>query len=639
MKTKIIKKSVSIVLTLLMMLSTIPISAVSADEIIEGTTEDGFKYTIKNEEVTITDYTQYNTEVVIPNTIEGYKVTKIGSYAFYWDHPYITSIVLPIHLKEIGIQAFASCENLDNVIIPSNVQYIGDGAFSKCFKLSNIQIKGNIKYMGSGVFYNTAFQKNSNNWNNNILYLSSILIEANDIVGHCNIKNGTTTIAKRAFWNCVHLKSISLPCTIENICDVAFYTDSAYSNFENHLTDVYYNGTEQKWNSINIDSKNNDLLNARIHFNSVSPHFITDTKTGITINTTADAELKVLDITSSEEINKANILLSHSTATKIYDITLTSSGDEVQPDGEVTVKIPTDNENSQVFRIEIDGTLTDMNAVYEGGFMIFTTEHFSIYILAETKETESTDPSESENTTESSNASEASSTAESSNETTVTEPDSTTSITTETTIVTDPIETTVITEPTESTTTIEETDTTINVSSVPETFTEAAVATNSTESSESTDSSSALVTEPAATATVTPTETTIATDPTEVTVPANTEATNPETDPTEPVSDSTSHTESKPDLTDPEASTPPATFEPEASDSTEASSPDEAEFSKGDVNKDKKLNIRDATLIQKFIAKLKPLDDEAIKLADFDENGKVNVKDATAIQKFIAGIR
>ena len=255
MKTKIIKKSVSIVLTLLMMLSTIPISAVSADEIIEGTTEDGFKYTIKNEEVTITDYTQYNTEVVIPNTIEGYKVTKIGSYAFYWDHPYITSIVLPIHLKEIGIQAFASCENLDNVIIPSNVQYIGDGAFSKCFKLSNIQIKGNIKYMGSGVFYNTAFQKNSNNWNNNILYLSSILIEANDIVGHCNIKNGTTTIAKRAFWNCVHLKSISLPCTIENICDVAFYTDSAYSNFENHLTDVYYNGTEQKWNSITLTQK------------------------------------------------------------------------------------------------------------------------------------------------------------------------------------------------------------------------------------------------------------------------------------------------------------------------------------------------------------------------------------------------
>lgn len=68
---------------------------------------------------------------------------------------------------------------------------------------------------------------------------------------------------------------------------------------------------------------------------------------------------------------------------------------------------------------------------------------------------------------------------------------------------------------------------------------------------------------------------------------------------------------------------------------TTTSSP-EPSFSLGDVNMDGKINIRDATTIQKFIAKMIELSEDSIALADFDQNGKVNVKDATAIQKHIA---
>ncbi len=67
--------------------------------------------------------------------------------------------------------------------------------------------------------------------------------------------------------------------------------------------------------------------------------------------------------------------------------------------------------------------------------------------------------------------------------------------------------------------------------------------------------------------------------------------------------------------------------------------PDTGDYEMGDANQDGKLNIRDATIIQKYLAKLADLDDVQMLLADFDGNGKVNVKDATAIQKFIAGIR
>lgn len=58
----------------------------------------------------------------------------------------------------------------------------------------------------------------------------------------------------------------------------------------------------------------------------------------------------------------------------------------------------------------------------------------------------------------------------------------------------------------------------------------------------------------------------------------------------------------------------------------------------GDVDLDEAVKIKDATLIQKALAKLAELDDKQNALADVTEDGKVNIKDATAIQKFLAKI-
>ncbi|MBQ8572957.1 MAG: dockerin type I repeat-containing protein [Ruminococcus sp.] len=64
----------------------------------------------------------------------------------------------------------------------------------------------------------------------------------------------------------------------------------------------------------------------------------------------------------------------------------------------------------------------------------------------------------------------------------------------------------------------------------------------------------------------------------------------------------------------------------------------ESEFELGDVNRDGKINIKDATAIQKYVAKLVEFDEEQLALADFNGDTKVNVKDATTIQKKIAGL-
>ena len=82
---------------------------------------------------------------------------------------------------------------------------------------------------------------------------------------------------------------------------------------------------------------------------------------------------------------------------------------------------------------------------------------------------------------------------------------------------------------------------------------------------------------------------------------------------------------------------------PDESDPTEPATPDETEpvipedkGILGDVNGDGKVNIKDATLIQKFAAKLMELTDAEKIRADVNADTKVNVKDATAIQKYVA---
>lgn len=58
----------------------------------------------------------------------------------------------------------------------------------------------------------------------------------------------------------------------------------------------------------------------------------------------------------------------------------------------------------------------------------------------------------------------------------------------------------------------------------------------------------------------------------------------------------------------------------------------------GDSDGNNTVDVKDATEIQKYAARMISLDDTAAALADVDLNGNVNIKDATGIQKWIAKI-
>ena len=60
----------------------------------------------------------------------------------------------------------------------------------------------------------------------------------------------------------------------------------------------------------------------------------------------------------------------------------------------------------------------------------------------------------------------------------------------------------------------------------------------------------------------------------------------------------------------------------------------------GDVSLDGKLNVKDVTLVQKYVARtVTTLSDLAYKQGDVNYDGKLTIKDATKIQQMIAGVK
>lgn len=58
----------------------------------------------------------------------------------------------------------------------------------------------------------------------------------------------------------------------------------------------------------------------------------------------------------------------------------------------------------------------------------------------------------------------------------------------------------------------------------------------------------------------------------------------------------------------------------------------------GDADSDRKLSVKDATAVQKHLAKISTLERKQLMAADVDANGKVSISDAADIQKYLANL-
>lgn len=86
--------------------------------------------------------TQYNGEDItidLPETINGFPLTKIASRAFYKNKT-LMSINVPNNVTSIGSGAFQECSNLQKVLLPSTLSFIDIGPFAGCSNLEEIEL-------------------------------------------------------------------------------------------------------------------------------------------------------------------------------------------------------------------------------------------------------------------------------------------------------------------------------------------------------------------------------------------------------------------------------------------------------------------------------------------------------------------
>ena len=158
-----------------------------------------------------------DTDVVIPISIGGYKVTAIGENAFS-ECIAMTAISIPDTVRTIGRRAFYGCTGLTEITIPSSVTNIGLQVF---YKASNL----------STVYYNSGYGSSEN------LFLSlshitkvvfggshvpSYILQNNSAVKEVVLNNSVTSIDSHAFSGCSSLTEIVLPDGVTSIRRDAF---------------------------------------------------------------------------------------------------------------------------------------------------------------------------------------------------------------------------------------------------------------------------------------------------------------------------------------------------------------------------------------------------------------------------------
>ncbi len=219
---------------------------------------EGLAYSINQDGITCTITgigTCTDHEIIVPSVIDGYTVTAIGDNAFYGSA--ITSAVIPGGVVSLGTSAFHNCYNLVNVVLSDSITSIGEMAFCRCTSITSFTIPKMVTIIEQQTFASCE----------SLLkiiipdHVTSIDYRAFDScynLTSVTITGGVTSIGSSAFEACYALQSITISKSVISIGPAAF------SSCEK-IKDVYYIGTSDDWNKINLTS-NDNLMNAEKHY-------------------------------------------------------------------------------------------------------------------------------------------------------------------------------------------------------------------------------------------------------------------------------------------------------------------------------------------------------------------------------------
>ena len=241
------KRLISLLVAVCMMITMLPLSAVTAFAADTSTEQEasykGYKYAYRVDDgnATITKFLgpdastkstgSYNIE--IPTELNDIRVTGLGDYSFAVDadsdagYPgnslcrNIHSVTIPESVTSIGKYAFARCSSLTSLKLGENIKTIGDHAFYYCIKLESVTIPQSVTFMGDRAFTGCA-QLNSLTINDAAISIGDWTFDECYKLTTLSLGEKIKTIGDYAFYDCRILNNVTIPQSVTSIGDHAF---------------------------------------------------------------------------------------------------------------------------------------------------------------------------------------------------------------------------------------------------------------------------------------------------------------------------------------------------------------------------------------------------------------------------------
>lgn len=256
------KRITALILSVMMIASAGSVVSANAAEVGNETevsatlTQGDYEYYVQDDgTVAVSKYNGKSTNVTIPGTLGGKKVTYLDMNSFM-NNTTVTSITIPSGVKDFSINAFYGCtkltkfavaqdstyytavggvlfnKNVDTLYrfpqaksgahtIPSTVKTIYNSAFADCSKLTSVTISNGVSKIDWYAFIRCTGLKNVV-LPDSVKTLDMQAFDGCTSLESVTLSNGLAKIGTLAFAGCTSLKKITIPSSVTTIEGSAF---------------------------------------------------------------------------------------------------------------------------------------------------------------------------------------------------------------------------------------------------------------------------------------------------------------------------------------------------------------------------------------------------------------------------------